>query len=170
MKREWVILVYKIPSQPTRLRAQTWRHLQRIGALYLQDAVSIVPATSELAENMQWIADEIQELGGEAYLFRATTTTPGHEQQVLRRFAEADRTEAIRIRETVKVLEQRLGSVVSPEDLTACDDDLRRIRQAALKLRRRSHFPVREEEALHRKLRVARDRIDRLALRATRRR
>ena len=58
MKREWVLLVYKIPPHPTRLRAQVWRKLQRYGAIYLQNSVCIVPATSELAENMQWIADE----------------------------------------------------------------------------------------------------------------
>src|SRR5512137_826808 len=116
MKQEWVILVYKIPSQPTRLRAQTWRHLQRIGALYLQDSVSIVPATSELAENMQWIADEIRELGGEASLFRATATTPSGETQVWRRFTEASRTEAGRVRETLAALERRLGAVASPAD------------------------------------------------------
>jgi hypothetical protein len=170
MKQEWVILVYKIPSQPTRLRAQIWRHLQRLGALYLQDSVSIVPATSELAENMQWISDEIHELGGEASLFRATTTTPQHEAQVLRRFADASRTEAGRIRETLEVLERRLGSVASPEELAAYDDELRRVRQAALKLRRRTHVAVREEEVLQRRVRGVRDRLDRLALRATRRR
>jgi uncharacterized protein Yka (UPF0111/DUF47 family) len=170
MKQEWVILIYKIPSQPTRLRAQIWRHLQRIGALYLQDSVSIVPATSELAENMQWIADEIHELGGEAVVFRATTTTPRHEERVLHRFVEASRTEAARIRETLEALERLLGSVASPEELAACDDELRRIRQAALKLRRRTHVAVREEEALQRRVHGVRDRLDRLALRATLRR
>lgn len=170
MKQEWVILVYKIPSQPTRLRAQIWRHLQRIGARYLQDSVSITPATGELAENMQWIADEIQEFGGDAVVFRATTTTPRHEERVLRRFAEASRTEAARIRKTLEALERRLGSVASPEELAACEDELRRIRQAALKLRRRTHVAVWEEETLQRRVRGVRDRLDRLALRATRRR
>jgi hypothetical protein len=170
MKQEWIILVYKIPQLPTRLRVQIWRHLQRIGALYLQDSVSIVPATNELTENMQWIADEIQEFGGEASLFRASPMTLPHEAQVLRRFAEAGRTETARIRETLSALERRLGSVASAGDLAARDDELRRIHQAALKLRHRSHFPVREEEALHKRLRVTRDRLDRMALRATRRR
>ena len=170
MKHEWVILVYKIPSQPTRLRAQIWRHLQRIGALYLQDSVSVVPATSELAENMQWIADEIQELGGEAYLFRATATTPPHEEQIVGRFAEASRTEAGRLQDMLGALEQRLGSAATPEELVAREDELRRIRQGALKLRRRSHFPVREEETLQRCVRAVHDRLDRLVLRATRRR
>src|SRR5512138_1505717 len=97
MKREWVLLVYKIPSQPTRLRAQIWRALGRCGALYLQDSVCVVPATTELAENMQWIADEIREVGGTAYLFRATATAPGQDDRIEARFAEASRAEALRL-------------------------------------------------------------------------
>jgi hypothetical protein len=170
MKQEWVLLIYKIPAQPTRLRVQIWRHLQRIGALYLQDSVCIVPATSELAENMQWIADEIHELGGEAVVFRGTTTNPRYEERVLRRFAGAGRMEAARIRASLEGLERRLGSVASAEGLAACDDDLRRIRQAALKLRRRTHVAVREEEALQRRVHTVRERLDRRMLRATRRR
>ncbi len=169
MKREWVILVYKIPSQPTRLRAQVWRHLQRIGALYLQDGVSIVPATSELAENMQWIADEIQELGGAAYLFRATATAPGQDNRVETRFAESSRTEVMRLLDGVRTLESKVTRDASPETYAVIEDELRRLRQAALKLRARAHFPVREEEVLLRRLRTVRDRLDRVTLRAIRR-
>jgi hypothetical protein len=170
MKREWVLLVYKIPSQPTRLRAQVWRALGRCGALYLQDSVCIVPATTELAENMQWIADEIHELGGTAYLFRATAPAPGQDERIERRFAEASRAEALRLSEGLRALETKVTPDASPDACAAIEDDLRRLRQAALKLRARAHFPVKEEEALQRRLRAVRDRVDRLALRATRRR
>ncbi len=170
MKREWVLLIYKIPSQPTRLRAQIWRALGRCGALYLQDSVCIVPATTELAENMQWIADEIQEMGGTAYLFRATATAPGQDDRIETRFVEASRTEALRLSDGLRTLESKLTSDASPEACAAIEDELRRLRQAALKLRARAHFPVKEEGVLQRRLRAVRDRADRLALRATRRR
>ncbi len=169
MKREWVLLVYKIPSQPTRLRAQIWRALGRCGAVYLQDSVCIVPATTELAENMQWIADEIRELGGTAYLFRATATAPGQDERIETRFSEASRAEALRLLGGLRAVETKVTPDASPEVCAAAEDDLRRLRQAALKLRARAHFPVREEEALQRRLRAVRDRVDRLALRATRR-
>ncbi len=169
MKREWVLLVYKIPSQPTRLRAQIWRALGRCGALYLQDSVAIVPATTELAENMQWIADEIRELGGTAYLFRAAATASGQDERIEARFAEASRSEALRLLASLRTLEIKVAPTASPEACTAIEDELRRLRQAALKLRARAHFPVREEEALQQRLRTVRDRVDRLALRATRR-
>ncbi len=170
MKREWMLLIYKIPPQPTRLRAQIWRALQRCGALYLQDSVSIVPATTELAENMQWIADEIRELGGTAYLFRASTTAPEQDARIEARFAETSRQEVQRLSAGLRDLESRLTPDASPEDCAVMEDELRRLRQTALTLRARAHFPVKEEEALQRRLRAVRDRLDRVALRATRRR
>ncbi len=169
MKREWVLLIYKIPSQPTRLRAQIWRALQRCGAIYLQDSVSIVPATSELTENMQWIADDIRELGGTAYLFRAATTAPEQDTRIEARFAEGSREEVRRLSADLRGLAARLTPDAPPGGYAAIEDELRRLRQAALKLRARAHFPVKEEEALQRRLRAVRDRLDRVALRAVRR-
>jgi DNA-binding transcriptional regulator PaaX len=165
MKREWVLLVYKIPSHPTRLRAQVWRKLQRCGAIYLQNSVSIVPATSELAENMRWIADEIREVGGEAFVFRATATSPEEEGQIERLFAAASRAQAGKLLEALSALERRVRRTAGPQDLDEAEDEVRRIRQAALKLRLRSHFPAREEDALHKRLRAVRERLDRQALR-----
>ncbi|WP_279580643.1 hypothetical protein [Fodinicola feengrottensis] len=34
--RGWLLLVYKVPSEPTRLRATVWRRLKGMGAIYLQ--------------------------------------------------------------------------------------------------------------------------------------
>ena len=170
MKREWAVLVYKIPPHPTRLRAQVWRHLQRCGAIYLQNSVCIVPGTSELTENMQWIADEIREMGGEAFLFRATATSQTQEGHIERLFSAASRAQAVKLLGALRGLERRLRGRAAPEAVADAEDELRRIRQTALKLRLRSHFPGPEEEALHRRLRAVRDRVDRQALRAASRR
>ena len=170
MTHEWVLLVYKIPSHPTRLRAQVWRRLQRCGAIYLQDSVSIVPATSELAENMQWIADEIREVGGEAYVFRVLPTSPTQERQIERLFGAASRAQSQKLLDALQGLEERSRGAADLKDLNAVEEELRRIRQAALKLRLRSHFPVPEEEKLSRRLRAAAGRLDRKAARAVRRR
>ena len=170
MKHEWVVLVYKIPPHPTRLRAQVWRQLQRCGAIYLQNSVSIAPATSELAENMRWIADEIREMGGEAFVFRATAGSPAEERQIEGLFAETARGQARKLLDSLSRVESRARRVAKPEEVDAAEDEVRRIRQAALKLRLRSHFPVREEEVLHRRLGLLRERLDRQALRRPRRR
>src|SRR5689334_16135150 len=74
--RDWTLLVYKIPPQPTRLRLQIWRRLQKMGALYLQDAVCLLPALPEHTENMQYVAAAIEEMGGACFLFEAGSMLP----------------------------------------------------------------------------------------------
>src|SRR5256885_9772574 len=71
----WVLLVYKIPREPTASRAQVWRKLKRLGALLLHDAVWVLPATPWTREQFQWLTVEIGELGGEAYLWEDRKST-----------------------------------------------------------------------------------------------
>ena len=67
----WVLLVYKIPREPTASRAAVWRKLKRLGALLLHDAVWVLPDTPWTREQFQWLAVEIGELGGEAHLWES---------------------------------------------------------------------------------------------------
>src|SRR2546427_11838557 len=82
----WTILVYRIPANPSRLRLQIWRKLQRTGALYLQNAACILPARPDLDENMQYIAAAIEEMGGTAHLFTAKMPLPGADERIITEF------------------------------------------------------------------------------------
>src|SRR5215208_891185 len=42
-RRGWFVLVYKLPAEPTRLRASVWRKLKAAGAVYLQNGVAALP-------------------------------------------------------------------------------------------------------------------------------
>jgi len=66
---KWLLLVYRVPREPTASRVYVWRKLKQLGAAALQDAVWVLPATSRTQEQFQWLAAEIVELGGEATLF-----------------------------------------------------------------------------------------------------
>ncbi|HEV8065849.1 MAG TPA: Chromate resistance protein ChrB [Acidimicrobiales bacterium] len=66
---EWLLLVYRIPSEPTRLRAGVWRKLKGLGAIYLQNAVAALPSTPSSERSLRTLRSEIGEMGGTAYLF-----------------------------------------------------------------------------------------------------
>ena len=66
---DWLLLVYRIPRQPSAGRVYVWRKLKQLGAIALQDALWVLPATPRTREQFQWLAAEIVELGGEASLF-----------------------------------------------------------------------------------------------------
>jgi Protein ChrB, N-terminal len=82
----WVLLVYKIPREPTASRAQVWRKLKRLGALLLHDAVWVLPATPWTREQFQWLAVEIGELGGEAYLWESHLLLNGQTDALVQQF------------------------------------------------------------------------------------
>lgn len=66
---KWLLLVYKIPREPSVHRVSIWRKLKQLGAILLHDAVWVLPATPQTREHFQWLAAEIIELGGDATLF-----------------------------------------------------------------------------------------------------
>lgn len=67
----WLLLTYTLPAEPSALRVRIWRKLKRMGALLLQDALWVLPATPRTREQYQWLAAEISELGGRALYWEA---------------------------------------------------------------------------------------------------
>src|SRR5579864_4812392 len=85
-ERLWMLLVYKVPREPTANRASVWRKLKRLGALLLHDAVWVLPATPWTREQFQWLAVEIGELGGEAYLWESHLLLNGQAEVLMQQF------------------------------------------------------------------------------------
>lgn len=71
MAKSWLLLVYKIPREPTAGRVYVWRKLKQLGAIALQDAAWVLPRTDRTQEQFQWLATEITELGGDVSLWEA---------------------------------------------------------------------------------------------------
>jgi hypothetical protein len=83
---DWLLLTYKVPREPTSSRVYVWRKLKHIGALLLHDSVWILPSNARTQEQFQWLAGEIDELGGEAILVLADLLLPGQHSQLSERF------------------------------------------------------------------------------------
>jgi len=82
----WVLLHYKIPREPSAPRVYVWRKLKRLGALLMQDAVWVLPATPRAQEEFQWLAVEIGEQGGEASMWEARLTLAGQDEALVQQF------------------------------------------------------------------------------------
>jgi hypothetical protein len=72
-KRAWLVLIYKVPSEPTRLRATVWRRLKSLGAVYLQSSVASLPHSSDAERALRSLRNEIVEMGGTGQLLQSTT-------------------------------------------------------------------------------------------------
>jgi hypothetical protein len=84
----WLLLHYKLPPEPSALRVHVWRRLKRLGAVFFQDAVWVLPNTSRTLEQFQWLAAEIVEMGGEAALWKSTPTLPSNVETLAIQFQE----------------------------------------------------------------------------------
>ena len=82
----WVLLHHKIPHEPSAPRVYVWRKLQRLGAVLLQDAVWVLPATPHTREQFQWLAVEIGERGGEAMMWDAQLALAGQDEALVAQF------------------------------------------------------------------------------------
>lgn len=67
----WLLLSYRLPREPTRLRLAVWRRLKRVGAVPLHGAVWTVPLAVETREAFEWLAEEIEEARGSVFLWEA---------------------------------------------------------------------------------------------------
>ncbi|SFT04829.1 MULTISPECIES: Chromate resistance protein ChrB [Saccharopolyspora] len=66
----WLLLIYRVPREPTRLRASVWRRLKTIGAVYLQNSVAVLPESTSHERALRSLRKDIGELGGTAQLMR----------------------------------------------------------------------------------------------------
>src|SRR5438477_9682006 len=77
-----------MPRDPTAGRVAVWRKLKQLGAIPLQDAVWVLPATPQTREQFQWLAAEVKELDGEATLWESRLLADEMEQRMVAQFTE----------------------------------------------------------------------------------
>lgn len=81
-KHRFLLLVYRMPAKPTRGRVWVWRSLKKMGALYLQDSVCVVPDGKRVRTELAPIVERIGENRG-SYHLMPMRSLPADEEQKL---------------------------------------------------------------------------------------
>jgi DNA-binding transcriptional regulator PaaX len=68
----WLLLVYRVPTEPTRLRSTVWRRLKSLGAIYLQNSAAALPAGLGAERALRKLRSEILDMSGTAVLLSCT--------------------------------------------------------------------------------------------------
>src|SRR6266513_2564840 len=68
---EWVLFAYRLPREPSTPRIALWRRLRALGVAQLGDGLVALPADSRTREQLEWLAGEVEEAGGEASVWVA---------------------------------------------------------------------------------------------------
>lgn len=83
----WLLLVYRIPSEPSRLRAAVWRRLKSLGAIYLQNSAAALPASVDAERALRKLRREILDMSGTAVLLSCSVLAG--EQEIMEAFQAA---------------------------------------------------------------------------------
>jgi hypothetical protein len=134
---EWLLLAYRLPREPSTPRIAVWRKLGRLGVLKIGDGLVALPAEARTQEQLEWIADEIAEAGGEATLWRSRLTSVRAERTLIDRMAGAAAAEYRRV--IAAAADARAGGRAPSSVVARLRRDMRGISQ-------RDYFPPPERE------------------------
>jgi hypothetical protein len=144
-----VLLAYRLPREPSTPRVTIWRKLSRLGAVPILDGLVGLPADARTKEQLEWLADEVIEAGGEATIWVGRPGSAQQERAIAQRMANAV---AVDYRSIAADAKEALASVDGPSRRRT----LGRLRRELRRVGTRDFFPPPEREP-------ARHAVERLA-------
>src|SRR5437879_3390189 len=78
----WLVLAWRLPSGSSTPRVTLWRSLRRLGATVLTPGAAIVPFREDLQEQLDWLAQEVEEQHGDAWVLPVTELSEREERLV----------------------------------------------------------------------------------------
>jgi hypothetical protein len=136
VRLKWVFLVYRLPRQPSTPRIALWRQLRRLGVVQLADGVVALPLDARTKEQLEWLADEVVEEGGEAGIWIAEAGSIAQERLLAERMSQAVAAEYRAVLARAATAAEEVG--------TARRRAVRRLRRELRSIRARDFFPPRE--------------------------
>lgn len=86
---QWVLLTYRLPRDPSTPRSALWRKLRLLGAASVVDGLAALPLDARNREQLEWLADEVVDAGGEASIWVAELASAAQERELASRMADA---------------------------------------------------------------------------------
>jgi hypothetical protein len=99
-EQAWILVVYRVPTEPASRRVAIWRDLKRLGALYLQQCVCILPRLQPAQGELERIIAKIPTLGGEYTRFDIPTMPAADTEKIIAAFR------ALRDKEYAEIVEE----------------------------------------------------------------
>jgi hypothetical protein len=141
----WLILIYVVPSEPSRKRAAVWRDLKKAGAVYLRDGVAVLPQREDTLATFQAIAAKIAAYGGQATLVEKARLDSEREAVIV---AEALATRTSEFEEIGRDVEGFLDYIARERahreftfaEVEELEADLTKLKRWTEQVRARDHF------------------------------
>jgi len=131
--RTWVLLVYRLPREPSAPRIAVWRKLRRLGVAQLADGLVALPLDARNKERLEWLADEVIENGGEASIWLADPSSSLDERSIAAKLSAG-------IAQEYRVVEAAASDTTGTDHSTQ-RRTLARLRRELARIRQRDYFP-----------------------------
>jgi uncharacterized protein YdbL (DUF1318 family) len=135
---EWALLSYRLPREPSTPRITLWRKLKKLGVAQLADGVVALPADARTREQLEWLAEEVIESGGQAGVWLARPSTAAQERELAAQIADARAAEYTELASAATA-----AAVLGRSGRTTA---WRRLRGQWRQITRRDFFPPPERE------------------------
>lgn len=130
----WVLLAYRLPREPSTPRTALWRRLRRLGAAQVLDGLAALPETDTTREQLDWLAQEVVDAGGEASVWVARPGAVADGEMLADRLREAVAAEYHALARQAREL-----TGAAPDELRR---ELPKLRRELGRIHRRDHFAV----------------------------
>ena len=137
-----MLLAYRLPREPSTPRSSLWRKLRRLGAAQLLDGLAALPLDARNREQLEWLADEVTEAGGEATLWVGELSSGAQERELAARMAESVAAEYRDVTED--------AGAAQAEPPGQRRRTLGRLRRELRRIRARDYFPPPERDQAQR--------------------
>jgi hypothetical protein len=134
----WVFLAYRLPREPSTPRITVWRKLRRLGVVQVVDGLVALPLDARTREQLEWIADEVVDAGGDSSLWIAEAVSARIERDLAAQMA------AIVAAEYATVIAE--AEAAADESVVQRRRTLARLRREMHKIRARDFFPPKQAD------------------------
>jgi Protein ChrB, N-terminal len=148
----WLVVSVSTAGAAASLRVQVWRKLRSLGALYLQQSVCLLPATTDVTRDIRRLAGRVRQGGGTVRVLPMAFTDPAAEQAVITELNAARDAEYAEVLDRLPELHRELASEQARGRLTYAEveeseADLHRFQAWLAKIEARDYFGVAGGEA-----------------------
>ena len=79
---EWIVLLFRVPAEPSRHRVAVWRELRRTGAVSVGQSAWLAPAAPAFADGIGRAVRLIEAAGGEAIVLDTRGRQPADSERL----------------------------------------------------------------------------------------
>jgi ChrB-like protein len=138
----WVVLLVRVPGEPSRHRVAVWRELRRLGAVSIGQSAWALPATAGSTAGVERVKELVDRGDGELTVLEATARDPASAGRLERAWTDAREAEWAEFRAECARYLAELDKEVSIGNLTAAeleeeDQSMERLRRWHRELRLR---------------------------------